>query len=491
MGEECMFKKASLKTQVISTFILIIFLSVIGTIITLLSYIFIMYMGEKPIVRAENYYEQKVPQIQQFINNKGENLLDKKNKLELEKIIPREGIQYQILDIEGNILYGTLEEKPVKGKKELLNSINKIEHYNTKRIFGATVKKNIPISDDKGNLKGVAVIKYSIKTNVIDDKNKTLVAFMEIFLLFSPFIFIIFFTAIFTRKLIKNIQIPINEIIEASNRIKKKDLDFNINYKSNNELGKLTSSFEDMKSALRESLYNQWKMEEERKEIIKAIAHDLKTPITIIQGHVEVLLEGSINNPQRVEKYLKTIQCNTERMGRLIGDMNIASEIETQGFSLNPVSIDIVEFLENKYEDYVILAKQKNIQFILNVEDKRESRDEVLVDAQRLEQILDNIISNALRYTKDGKNVYMHTKINNTIMEFTIEDEGIGFLEKDLPYVFQKFYRGDVSRSKEKGHSGLGMYIVKSLVQKHNGWISVENREEEGARIKFVIKECK
>lgn len=141
MGESCMFKKSSLKTQVISTFGLIIFLSIIGTIITLLSYIFVMYMGEKPIVRADNYYEQKVPKIQQFINNKGENLLDKKNKLELEKIIPREGIQYQILDIEGNILYGTLEEKPVKGKKELLNSINKIEHYNTKRIFGATVKK--------------------------------------------------------------------------------------------------------------------------------------------------------------------------------------------------------------------------------------------------------------------------------------------------------------------------------------------------------------
>ncbi len=123
-------------------------------------------------------------------------------------------------------------------------------------------------------------------------------------------------------------------------------MDFKINYKSNNELGKLVSSFEEMKDALKESLNKQWIMEEDRKEMIKAIAHDLKTPITVIQGHVEVLIEGGIKDPIRVEKYLNIIKANTERMGRLISDMNLTSEIENKNFDLAPVKVDIIEFLE-------------------------------------------------------------------------------------------------------------------------------------------------
>ncbi len=118
-----------------------------------------------------------------------------------------------------------------------------------------------------------------------------------------------------------------------------------------------------MKNALKESLNKQWIMEEDRKEMIKAIAHDLKTPITVIQGHVEVLMEGGIKDPIRVEKYLNIIKANTERMGRLISDMNLTSEIENKNFDLAPVKVDIIEFLEKKQQDYKVLCKDKNIEF--------------------------------------------------------------------------------------------------------------------------------
>ncbi|NFH15626.1 ATP-binding protein, partial [Clostridium botulinum] len=105
------------------------------------------------------------------------------------------------------------------------------------------------------------------------------------------------------------------------------------------------------------------------------------------------------------------------------------------------------------------------------------------------EQIIDKIISNAIRYTPDGISIITKVEVHNNIIKFIVEDEGTGFNDKELCYIFEKFYRGDSSRSKEKGHSGLGMYIVKNLVEKHDGWIVAENKEKGGARIEFVIKE--
>lgn len=439
----------------------------------------------------DNYYQKQSDKIQQFIVSKGERILEDKNRLELESLIPKKGIGYQITDLEGKIIYGNEKARIIKNKKQLIESINKtdIDSLNKTVFFGSKVKRYIPILDSNSNVKGAAIIKYNIETSVKKDKNEKIVRVFQVFLPFSPFVYIIIFTIIFTRKLIKSIQQPINEIIDASNKIKEKDLDFEINYKSNNELGKLVSSFEEMKNALKESLNKQWIMEEDRKEMIKAIAHDLKTPITVIQGHVEVLMEGGIKDPIRVEKYLNIIKANTERMGRLISDMNLTSEIENKNFDLAPVKVDIIEFLEKKQQDYKVLCKDKNIEFKLFLEKDFNLNKEFSIDAERLEEILDNIISNAIRYTPDGKSIITKVKIYNHIIKFIVEDEGTGFNNKELCYVFEKFYRGDSSRSKEKGHSGLGMYIVKILVEKHNGWITAENKENGGARIKFIIKE--
>ncbi|AVQ40414.1 sensor histidine kinase [Clostridium botulinum] len=484
-------KKASLKTQTISTFLLIIFLSMVCTIATIGTYLFTMYFGKYPMLKPDNYYQKQSDKIQQFIVSKGENILGDKNRLKLESLIPKKGIGYQITDLEGKIIYGNEKERIIKNKKQLIESINKTDIDNLDRasVFGSKVKRYIPILDSDSNVKGVAIIKYNIETSVKKDKNEKIVRVFQVFLPFSPFVYIIIFTIIFTRKLIKSIQQPINEIIDASNKIKETDLDFQINYKSNNELGKLVSSFEEMKNALKESLNKQWIMEEDRKEMIKAIAHDLKTPITVIQGHVEVLMEGGIKDPIRVEKYLNIIKANTERMGRLISDMNLTSEIENKNFDLAPVKVDIIEFLEKKQQDYKVLCKDKNIEFKLFLEKNLNLNKEFSIDAERLEQILDNIISNAIRHTPSGKSIITKVKIYDYVIKFIVEDEGTGFNDKELCYVFEKFYRGDRSRSKEKGHSGLGMYIVKILVEKHNGWIVAENKENGGARIKFIIKE--
>ncbi len=288
-------KKASLKTQTISTLLLIIFLSIICTIATIGTYCYIMYFGENCMLDPDNYYQKQSDKIQQFIVSRGgDGILEDKNRLELESLIPKKGIGYQITDLEGKIIYGNEKMRMIKNKKQLIESINKtdINSLNKTSFFGSKVKKYIPILDGNSNVKGAAIIKYNIETILKKDKYEKIVHVFERFLVYSPFIYIIIFTIIFARKLIKSIQQPINEIIDASNKIKEKNLDFEINYKSNNELGKLVSSFEEMKNALKESLNKQWIMEEDRKEMIKAIAHDLKTPITVIQGHVEVLIEG-------------------------------------------------------------------------------------------------------------------------------------------------------------------------------------------------------
>lgn len=124
-------------------------------------------------------------------------------------------------------------------------------------------------------------------------------------------------------------------------------------------------------------------------------------------------------------------------MGRLISDMNLTSEIENKNFDLAPVKVDIIEFLEKKQQDYKVLCKDKNIEFKLFLEKNFNLNKEFSIDAERLEQILDNIISNAIRYTPDGKSIITKVKIHNNIIKFIVEDEGTGFSDKELCYIFE------------------------------------------------------
>ncbi|MFD3156870.1 ATP-binding protein [Haloimpatiens sp. FM7330] len=464
-------KNITFKKQFIISILLVLILSILFTVAG--AYVEIKLI-QKGIVLKANYYESRVPEVETYINKNKEKVLNKNFKKDLESIIPIQGIEYEVVNSKGELLYGHFNEiivqAPVKLKKQ--SEIDKSE--SPKMIKYISIINN-------NKIEGMVILKYELKLSARNPKFNWIVKYLDVFTMLAPFIYIIIFTFVFASKLNNRLKIPLNQLMIGAEKIKNKDLEFKIDYKSKDELGMLCNSFEEMRVELKKSLQEQWKMEQERKEMVGAIAHDLKTPITIIKGHVEGLIDSKRLEEGKVYRYLDLINKNADRMTKLIEKMNILTKIEKSDFTLKFKRCNIIEFINDKTDDYNILADNKKISFEYTIKDERISNGLINMDCGALSAILDNLVSNSIRFTPEGGSIYLNLYLTEEKIILSISDTGCGFSKKDIANIFKKFYQGDESRSKEKGHSGLGLYIVRTLVNKFNGSIEAKNNEKGGA----------
>ncbi|MEZ7088971.1 HAMP domain-containing sensor histidine kinase [Clostridioides difficile] len=423
-----------------------------------------------------NYYERQVPRIEKYINEKNITLLSQSNEEGLKRTIRGDDMLYQVVDNNGNILYGTNPKKLFKTKEELFNNfINK------------TVRKGgyihtVPIKGDNGKIEGAVILFYQVKITFANSRGRFVFAVI-IMALFSPFIYIVGFTRWLSKRFVKNINQPLHLLIDASKKIKEKDLDFEIDYYSDNELGKLCSAFSEMKDELKGSLSAQWKMEQERVEMVEALAHDLKSPLSIILGYTDALIGNNTDDNEKLHRYLTVIRENTEKSAALVQKMQYTSDLEKSNIQLNLVPINLPEFLRQKVQDYELQAHQKEVELILKM--KGNIQSPIQIDVDRLTRIFDNIVSNSLQYTPSGGNISITVKDEKNCISYEICDSGRGFSSKDLKKALDKFYRGDEARQTKGGHSGLGLYIVKQLVEQLGGSVKIENSKSGGACVKF------
>lgn len=476
-----MLERKPLKTQFIVTFVLIIIVSLMATMLTYYAGYNIYRAIEYKKLYPANYFERMIPDIEDYIKKSGSAILNEKMQESLNKVIPSEGILYQIMDKNGHKIYGTDDKSIISSKEELYKRIN-----TTVGIQGGYAKI-IPVFDSEDKMLGAVSLYYKLKPYYLSMTDKIWIAPFYIAVIFSPFIYIIFFTMIFARKFARNIGNPVQMLIEASRKVKEKDLDFEIDYRADNELGILCRTFNEMKNELKESLMSQWKIEQARHEMVEALAHDLKTPLSVIQGYVESLLEGNFDDKQKIEKYLNVIKENTYKGTERIKQMLYAAELENTNTGLHISPVDMESFLLQKKESYEIMAKDKQIDFKFNITYSRHGRKSVLIDSEKLERILDNIILNSIRYTPEHGTITTNVYIEDESIRFRVWDTGKGFNSKDLAHLFNKFYRGDESRSSKNGHAGLGLYIVKQIVEMHRGSIRAYNLENAGACIEFDL----
>ncbi|HHQ5566487.1 TPA: ATP-binding protein [Clostridioides difficile] len=469
-------KNQSLITQFRHTFIFIIIASIVATVIT---YVFALYLYIHSLnkdIYPPNYYEQQVPRIEKYINEKNIALLSQSNEEGLKRTIRGDDMLYQVVDNNGNILYGTNPKKLFKTKEELFNNfINK------------TVRKGgyihtVPIKGDNGKIEGAVILFYQVKITFANIRGRFVFAVI-IMALFSPFLYIVGFTRWLSKRFVKNINQPLHLLIDASKKIKEKDLDFEIDYYSDNELGKLCSAFSEMKDELKGSLSAQWKMEQERVEMVEALAHDLKSPLSIILGYTDALIGNNTDDNEKLHRYLTVIRENTEKSAALVQKMQYTSDLEKSNIQLNLVPINLPEFLRQKVQDYELQAHQKEVELILKMQGNIQSP--IQIDVDRLTRIFDNIISNSLQYTPSGGNISITVKDEKNCISYEICDSGRGFSSKDLKKALDKFYRGDEARQTKGGHSGLGLYIVKQLVEQLGGSVKIENSKSGGACVKF------
>ena len=469
-------KKTSLAVQFRQTFVLIVILSIIASITTIALSAFLLVLSMNKTIYPPNFYEKQIPFVEAYIRSENVNILLQSGKSGIEDVIQGDGLFYQVVDNNGDILYGTFPVKLYETKEELLNELINLTVLRHKYYV-----KTVPI-EENGGFKGAVLLAYKIKMTFINTAGKLVAAFFSLSLI-SPFIYLFGFTLIISKKFSKEINYPLQLLAEASRKIKDKNLDFEIEYHSDNELGKLCEAFSDMQIELKKSLSTQWKMEQERSEMVASLAHDLKSPLSIIMGYTDALIEDNSSGNEELKEYLTIIRDNTERSANLVRQMQYISDLERKSSELCLTPINLKDFLQKKVNEYTLQAIKKGINLTWIMQP--EVHCEIQIDTDKLTRIFDNIISNSLQYTPHGGHIDIDVRMNGQKIVYKVSDTGCGFSPKDLRKATQRFYRGDEARLSEGNHSGLGLYIVKQLVEQLGGTLQIKNGEFGGACVMF------
>ena len=355
--------------------------------------------------------------------------------------------------------------------------------YSEKNYF----VKYIPIIDANENLQGVVMLYYQLKVTPIESSDTLLLKVGIPLILLTPFFYIILFTIIFVRRLSREIKLPLEQLMIATSFVRKKDLNFNINkYEKIREIQLLIEAFENMQHELSDSLQREWKLQKERKEAVAALAHDLRTPLTIIQGHVEGLEEAKKKGIDRFDRYLIVIKSNIQRAVKLVYDLNQTTLLENDFFQLDKKEFDPIHFFQGKMEEYEHWCMKEQVVFTGNLKDERSKKIDIFADSNRISQVLDNLFTNSLRFVQKGE-ICLNVLMTDDWLYIKMVDNGPGFEKGKEAKVFESFYQGITGESRRNGHAGLGLYIAKTIIDKHDGTIQAFNNEDGGATVSIKV----
>ncbi|WNQ10106.1 HAMP domain-containing sensor histidine kinase [Paenibacillus aurantius] len=482
MGQIGLIERQPLKRQLILTFVWILLLSAVCSAAAMVSGFW--WLTRSSWFQPANAYENQLPAIKDYVRSQHDRILDPASRPELEKRIPSEGIQYQVTDTTGRPIYGTLAERAIPGQAALLEQLNRTAAADPSFGFGGRFREVMPLSSAGGEWKGAILLQYKLEATASGGSVLWAKAALALLFLVSPFLFITLFTYLFAGRFGRRLARPVQELIEASKRIRDQDLDFTVTYKVDNELGLLTESFENMRSALKSSLLREWRLEQERRDMMDAIAHDFRTPMTIIQGNVELLADMPELTREKAAGHLRVLEDNIRRVNRLIQDVEIASEKDIDYFPLRVEKVTLAEFLADKERELRFLCRSRGIGCTFTFEDEAsEEGPQVDLDVERISQVLDNLMANAIRYVPSADaRLDLRVRRQTGTLEIELCDNGPGFRDQDLPHLFDKFYTGD------KGQTGLGLYTAKLIAEKHGGGIRAGSRPEGGACLRFWVR---
>ena len=279
----------------------------------------------------------------------------------------------------------------------------------------------------------------------------------------------------------KKISRELNPLLEASEEIRKQNLDFQVKKSNIQEFNTVLNSLEKMKVGLSESLRTNWKEEEKRRNQISALSHDIKTPISIIKGNLELLEETDLTSEQ--ETYLNYIVKNTNRIGQYIETLMLVNKYN-QVNELNFLEIKVEEFAE-----YIVkLTKEFTSTYKLNlIEEINYENGFLIVDLKNFERAFLNILNNAVEHSPKNSTIKLLIYSKDENIEITILDQGHGFTDEDLLYATDQFYQGDKSRHSKENH-GIGLFVAEKIIKMHEGSLVLENRTDKtGAKVSILL----
>ncbi|EMJ5409251.1 sensor histidine kinase [Clostridioides difficile] len=315
--------------------------------------------------------------------------------------------------------------------------------------------------------------------NQFSDYDKTLLNIINILQLVLPLIFFIGLLLLADIIFYKvKLKTPIEILNKGAMEISNNNLDFCLEYNNNDELGNLCNAFEKMRSELNKNNIKMWTMINDRKQLNAAFSHDLRNPLTVLKGYSNYLTKYIPTGKLSDEKILSTTQLMSEHINRIeyyVENMSNAQRLEDLVVSKSMSNIN--KFIENLDENISIIAKQEGKSFTLK---SQINNINLFFDENIILRVVENIISNAFRYARNNVSILIY--LEQELLTFVIEDDGIGFSKESLKLALRPFYR-DKTLNDSNAHFGMGLYISKILCEKHGGSISIENNSTNSAKI--------
>ncbi|MBU5679457.1 MULTISPECIES: sensor histidine kinase [unclassified Blautia] len=305
--------------------------------------------------------------------------------------------------------------------------------------------------------------------------------------LFTATVILVFTALSIGLWIYRSIATPLVKLKKATQNIKEGNLDFVLEVEGDDEFSELCRDFEEMRKRLKESAEEKVLLDKENKELISNISHDLKTPITAVKGYVEGIMDGVADTPEKMDRYVKTIYNKTNEMDHLINELTFYSKIDTNRIPYTFSKLNVEDYFSDCAEEVGLELETRGIELVYA--NYVESGVQVIADGEQIRRVIHNIISNAIKYMDKPKGIIqIRVKDVGDFIQVEIEDNGKGIAAKDLPSIFDRFYRTDVSRNSSKGGSGIGLSIVKKILEDHGGKVWATSRLGIGTIMYFVLR---
>lgn len=279
----------------------------------------------------------------------------------------------------------------------------------------------------------------------------------------------------------------IARVASAAAAVAEGDLSVRVPVSGSDEVADLSQAFNEMADRLQEADRRQRELEQLRRDLVAWAGHDLRTPLASTRVMIDALADGLVEDQETAQRYLQTSQRDMKTLSLLIDDLFNLAQMDAGGLKLEREPTAISDLISDTLESFTVLAAQREILLSGKVD---AGVDPVNGDGQHIARVLSNLVSNALRHTPAGGEVQVSAVRSGQWVTVQVADSGEGIAAADLPHVFDRFYRGEKSRSRATGGSGLGLAIAHSIVEAHGGRIWVESKRGHGARFFFTLPAC-
>lgn len=395
----------------------------------------------------------------------------------IEPQLDNMGATLKIVDLMGNVIF----DNKIKYSHEKIN-LKQFLHYDAsfQKQNAGHFRISFPVIVSTAHIADAIFIMPN--NQLLDDKNGIGIWQMYWPILIGTVICIVILMRMFFFISVGIIR-PVKDLNMAASEVRKGNYRFNLECRADNEIGDLTQAFDMMGKELEQSVITQDKLEKERKELIANISHDIKTPIASIKAYSEALRDGVAEHPETAQKYIDVILEKANSLNKLVGDLFEHALQDLGNLRINLQDCYSRELLKGIIEplDIQLVGQAYGLEI-----DGELPNVLIKADAMRLEQVIANIVQNAVKYTQAGQ-LRFKAQIEDGCLLVSISDNGRGIPPEEIPFIFDRFYRGEQARNSRAEGAGLGLSICKYIIEQHGGSIFVQSTGDKGTTFCFTI----